>query len=453
MQYFKPADPHLFTGDCMPFYHDGTFHLYYLQDENHHHALGGLGGHQWAHASSTDLVHWTYHPMAIPISADWECSICTGSTFFHAGTYYGFYATRKRDRSEHLSLAVSTDGIHFEKTEPNPFASPPPGYRPDFRDPFVFQEEATGLFHMLVTAYLEDYPVPDRGGCLAHLVSPDLRHWEMREPFLIPGLPGAPECCDYFRWHDWYYLIFSNGGVARYRLSRSPFGPWLRPPIDTLDGPLTRVMKTAPFTGDRRLGVAFLGTREGNQDDGRLQYAGNAIFREILQRDDGILCTMFPPEMTPATGDALPWTIQALTPGVNHNADSVRLEARQGLSVGALAGIPRNARITARAVPQRQSAEFGWRLRATDTLDSGYALAFSPYEARLQLHDQALTGMDDLGQPFTLEVILWEDIIDVCIAGRRTIVNRCPERDGERLLLYARNADVTWEGIEIQPIL
>jgi len=54
MQYFRPQAPY-FVGDCMPFFHEGTFHLYYLQDENHHQAKGGLGGHQWAHASSPDL--------------------------------------------------------------------------------------------------------------------------------------------------------------------------------------------------------------------------------------------------------------------------------------------------------------------------------------------------------------------------------------------------------------
>ena len=32
--YYQPAG-HWF-GDCMPFYHDGTFHLFYLLDENHH---------------------------------------------------------------------------------------------------------------------------------------------------------------------------------------------------------------------------------------------------------------------------------------------------------------------------------------------------------------------------------------------------------------------------------
>ena len=85
MQYFKPSDP-FFVGDCMPFFHQGEFRLYYLLDENHHQSLGGLGGHQWAHASSTDLVNWDHHPLAIPITHDWGGSICTRSVFHHQGT-------------------------------------------------------------------------------------------------------------------------------------------------------------------------------------------------------------------------------------------------------------------------------------------------------------------------------------------------------------------------------
>ena len=153
MQYWKPEDAELHVGDCLPFYHDGIFHFFYLLDRGHHKSRGGLGEHQWAHASSADLVHWTHHPLAIPITEEWEGSICTGSVFWHDGTWYGFYATRMPDRTQHLSLATSTDGDHFKKTRPNPFFSPPAGYDPHhFRDPTVFRDDGTGLFHMLVTA-------------------------------------------------------------------------------------------------------------------------------------------------------------------------------------------------------------------------------------------------------------------------------------------------------------
>ena len=76
MQYFRP-DGRCFVGDCMPLFQAGTFRLYYLLDRGHHQALGGLGGHQWAQASSPDLVHWDHHPLAIPITEEREGSICT----------------------------------------------------------------------------------------------------------------------------------------------------------------------------------------------------------------------------------------------------------------------------------------------------------------------------------------------------------------------------------------
>ena len=209
MQYWRPRGHNTSVGDCMPFFHDGRFHLFYLFDRRSHKSKWSLGAHQWAHASTTDLIHWEHHPMAIPITGQWEGSICTGSAFYHDGNYYGFYATRKPDRTQHLGLAVSADGIHFEKTEPNPFASPVPPYRPGpYRDPTVFRDERTGLFHLLVTAELADPPLAGRGGCLAHLVSSDLKTWEVEEPFIVPGYAGhQPECPDYFEWHGWYYLV------------------------------------------------------------------------------------------------------------------------------------------------------------------------------------------------------------------------------------------------------
>ncbi len=137
VQYFKPEAANQFVGDCMPFFHDGTFHLFYLLDEDHHRARKGFGGHQWAHVSSTDLILWQHHPLAIAVGDEGDydyLSICTGSVFYHAGIFYGFYATRRVDeagsRGEHLCRARSTDGIQFTKDPANPIVSPGGGRTP-----------------------------------------------------------------------------------------------------------------------------------------------------------------------------------------------------------------------------------------------------------------------------------------------------------------------------------
>ncbi len=453
MQYYKPAGD-LNVGDGMPFYHDGVFRLYYLLDEGHHQALGGLGGHQWAQMTSRDLISWEHHPLAIPITDPREGSICTGSVLFHNEIYHGFYATRMHDRTEHLSLAVSRDGIHFEKQVPNPFASPPAGYSPyHYRDPCVFYSPVDGHFHLLVTAWLEDYPITGRGGCLAHLVSEDLHHWEQRAPFLIPGLLGAPECPDYFAWRGWYYLVFSSEGLTRYRMSRDPFGRWLRPPVDTLDGPAARVMKTAAFAGDRRIGVAWIGTRAGNAAAGAFQFGGNALFRELVQLPDGALGTKFPAEMVPAAGAATASAIASPMVGAEVRRRSVQLAARPGLAAAFVTGLAQDARLRIRISPMAGAGGFGLRLRAAEVLDSGYDLHFAPYDGTVCLNQQTIYGLTDLDSPFDLEIVLKGDLIDVCIDGQRTLIDRCPEQVGERIFVYAQDAEVAFDLLEMAPLL
>ena len=115
--------------------------MFFVLDRRHHRSKWGLEAHQWGHLSTTDLVHWKSCPPALTIEREEEASICLGSVFFHAGRYYAFYATRIHDRSEHLGMAVSDDGIPFHKLIPSPFADSQPPYKYGLnRDPFVFGE-------------------------------------------------------------------------------------------------------------------------------------------------------------------------------------------------------------------------------------------------------------------------------------------------------------------------
>ncbi len=442
MQYFKPPGDH-FAGDCMPFYHDGVFRLYYLMDEGHHQALGGLGGHQWAQASTVDLVSWEHHPPALPLDREWEGSICTGSVLFHEGVFYAFYATRHRDWTQHLNKATSPDGISYTKAD-GTLASPPPGYSPyHFRDPLAFRDPEDGSFHLLVTAELESFAVPGRGGCLAHLDSKDLHEWRQVEPLLIPGLPGAPEYPDYFSWNGWYFLVFSNEGVARYRMSRHLYGPWLKPLVDALDGPAARVMKTAAFGAERRIGAAWIGTRRDHLDRGDFEFGGNILLREIVQAPDGTLETRFLPEGLLTLPDGFAGKQLQLHLGASVMGENgIHLSAREGLAAAVIQDVATPCKLCLEVSPLPGTAQFGLRLRADAGFDSGYELSFHPAERRVRLQDQEITAVEGQDGRFSLELVLYEDLIDACIAGRRTLVNRLPESQGRDVWLYAMNGEV-----------
>jgi beta-fructofuranosidase len=435
MQYYKPRDP-FNIGDTLPLFHDGVFHFYYLLDRGHHSSKNGLGAHQWAHASSTDLVHWEQHPLAVPITKEQEGSICTGSVFFDQGTYYGFYATRSLDRSERLSLAVSTDGIRFTKTEPNPFLAPPPKYANGFRDPVVFKD--AGVFHLLVSTTL----AADHRACLAQFISKDLKTWEETEPFLVEDRKEVPECPDYFEWNGWHYLIFSYQQVARYRMSKGPLGPWQKPPVDILDGGAARVFKTAAFTNNRRIATASIWPSG---------YAGWAVFRELIQNPDGTLGTTFVPEMVPPSGEPVATQCKLQGPGPVGDGHSVHLSAAEGSAAATFLPMPRNARIRLRMTCQ--AAVVRLNLRTSNTDAQGIPIEIRPTERRVSVDAaKALSDVDGLDQPFTLDIVAKDQILDMSINQHRTLVNWVPNAAGDKMTISVEKGSATCDQIEIAPL-
>ena len=288
----------VFVGDCMPFCHNGTFHLFYLQDRHHHQSKWGKGAHQWAHISSTDLVHWQIHPLAITIDDQAEGSICTGSVICLDGRFYAFYAVRMMDGSSApLKCAVSDNGIDFSKTAWELHLSGP--YRQEsVRDPKVFRD-GDGRFHLFVTTSIRANG--HWQGCLAHLFSSDLVHWqEMPQPALRTECYSddydkpwtiEPECSDYFFSNGWYYLI----SRSRYVLSRKPFGPWQEPANPVI--PCGAVPKMAFWKDNRIIFAGFQGI------DG---YAGRLVFAEALSDTDGTLRFVPVREMSSPAGQKIP---------------------------------------------------------------------------------------------------------------------------------------------------
>ena len=312
-QYFTLPGHNTSIGDCMPFEYGGEYHLFCLFDRRHHGSKKHLGAHQWAHLSTKDLHRWTLHPIALGIDAQWEGSICTGSMIEKDGRVYAFYAVRMSDGSPaRLTWAESGDCVHFKKSG-RYFELTAPYEPTSARDPKVWMGE-DGLYHMMVTTSLAD--MEKRGGCLAHLVSENLIDWTQRAPMLVPGLDDQPECSDYFKLNDLYYLVYSNQLTARYVVSDRPFGPWRRLREDVLDCPGCRVPKTAMLNGRRLLtGWATEGP-----------WGGRVVTHELIVRADGTLGARFIDEILPDTvkdAAAAPAHIKApLGSGSAHLADA-----------------------------------------------------------------------------------------------------------------------------------
>ena len=446
MQYARPRGYNTSAGDAMPFFHNGTLHVFFLLDRRHHHSKWGLGAHQWGHVSTTDLVHWKHYPPALVISHEWEASMCTGSIFFHAGKYYAFYATRMPDRSERLGMAKSNDGVTFEKEIPTPFAEVRPPYKhgPN-RDPFVFEKD--GEFHMLVTASLLHPAGPDDAGALEELVSKDLQHWEvLPKPFLVTGYKADPECSDLFFWKGWYYLFFGEDGATHYRMSHNWNGPWLKPENDILDNQQARVMKTAEFPGDRRIAVGFI--PQGN-------WGGNLVFRELHQGADGTLETSFPPEMTPHGKLLTKWKLLRES-GDTHIADQkVVLQGATASASAVLDGLPQNFYLKAK-LSAEGSGTFGFSISGkNEGTQQVFHFEIHPADRSIRWDGPEMAQIHwapALGTPVEVEVVAKGTIIDTALNGTHTFIHRLPDLQQRSISLIASGSTVSVTDIVVRSV-
>jgi hypothetical protein len=170
MQYFRSRGHNSKPGDCIPFFHDGTFHLFYLVLRRNMHSKwdGGHGGLEIQHASTQDLAHWRHHPVVAPISEQWEAWNGTGGVVHHDGKFWMFYPTPDYDGNRGgIQLVTSEDGERFTKQPPHPFL--PGGDCEVFADP----DPQKKLFHLLKAGKSTGGGLPElRDKTLVSWVSP-----------------------------------------------------------------------------------------------------------------------------------------------------------------------------------------------------------------------------------------------------------------------------------------
>jgi Beta-fructosidases (levanase/invertase) len=272
---WSPVGHNTNAGDCMPFSHNGVYHLFYLFDRRNHRSKWGLGAHQWAHISTTDFIDWTQHPMAISIDYQYEGSICTGSIMEHNGLYYAYYAVRMSDGSPaRLTYSISDDCINFKKT--NKYITLHEPFEPvSARDPKIILGQ-DGKFHMFVTTSYKD------SGALAHLISDNMEEWTQFDEPVVTSSKGdwQPECPDYFYYNGWYYLIYSPNGT-RYVMSREPFGPWTTPDNNVLTKDILGIVPKTAIFNNRIIIAGWIGEEN--------KWGGTLKLGEALQNDDGTL--------------------------------------------------------------------------------------------------------------------------------------------------------------------
>jgi len=279
-------------GDVMPFYHEDTWHFFYLHD-----SPPKPGFHPWYRLSTTDFTTYQDHEEVIPVVHDLESqelALGTGSVIEKDGVFYAFYTAHngRLVPKEMFMLSKSNDLITWKKQaliiDPREY-----GFNPyDFRDPHVvYVEEETKYYMLFTTRYLGK-------GAIGYLVSDDLLSWEKTGDGIFflnndetgtGALDSNLECPTLWYYNGYWYMTFSDQWPKRqthYVYKKNFNDPWIRPQMNTFDSAGLYAGKVA--ASESKMILAGWVSHDFNRPN-EFGWGGNFIAHELKQNSNGTL--------------------------------------------------------------------------------------------------------------------------------------------------------------------
>lgn len=152
-------------------FYKGQYHMFY----QHHPYDAQWGPMHWGHVVSKDLTRWKHLPIALKPDQPYDADGCfSGSAIEKNGKLYLMYTGQVNGAPQTQALAVSEDGIHFEKSTLNPILTVPQSdeiHGGDFRDPKVWIHD--GKYYSVIGGRSRN----EQEGFALLFKSNDLVHW------------------------------------------------------------------------------------------------------------------------------------------------------------------------------------------------------------------------------------------------------------------------------------
>jgi beta-fructofuranosidase len=203
---------------CAPRFFRGRYHMFLQYNPD----ASIWGNMHWAHAISSDLIHWEHMPLALsPTPGFYDAYGCwTGSVLPGNGAASILYTgvtkssveletIRGKGLREVQCLATSMDpDLRTWKKQDKPVLDgPPPGLKvTGFRDPCPWKEGST--WYLGIGSGFHDI-----GGAVLLYSSPDGNNWTYLHPLAQGSNPADTgemwECPDFFPLEDKYVLLYS----------------------------------------------------------------------------------------------------------------------------------------------------------------------------------------------------------------------------------------------------
>ncbi|PZU90071.1 MAG: hypothetical protein DI529_03395 [Chryseobacterium sp.] len=399
-----------YVGDVMPYYENGTFHLFFLHDAKNKPA--GEGFHDIHSFETTNFKDFTYQGRQISYgtASEPDFGVGTGSLVKVGNTYYYYYTGHNEIASfissnprESVLLATSTDMKNWTKIKNFKITAPAGYYDYEFRDPHVFFNAEDGKYWMLVSAQTSG-----KKAVVLKFTStnPATGNWTVEDPVYTTTSSEnyiMLECPDLFKMGNYWYLVFSenwssNSGT-HYRIGTSPNGPWTTPANDRLDGSYLYAAKTVSDNANRYL-VGWTARKVPESNTGGKDWAGNLVTHQLVQNPDGTLAVKPVAALSSVFGQSASLSVDKITGNTSQNGNGFNLSANSQVMFGKL----QKANQISFMLNAAANGKSGLILAQDNDGKNGVKISFEPSSNRIAAYVMN-GGSEDLANTYPLSGI------------------------------------------------
>ena len=464
-QWMGGTDPSYsagYTGDIMPYFDNGKFHIFFLHDAQNKPA--GKGFHDIHEYETTDLANFSYKGQTIPYGKTNEPDFAVGTgSVVKAGNLYYFFYTGHNETSpfiqnnprESVLCATSTDLKNWKKVANFKITAPNGYYNYDFRDPHVFYNEKDSKYNMIVSTQTE----PGRKAVLLAFTcaDPSTGNWQLKGP-IYTTTPQENylmmECADIFKMGNYWYLLFSenwsNSKGTHYKMAASIDGPWITPAQDMIDGEYFYAAKTAS-DGNKRYVFGWTARKSPESDTGSQQYAGNMVVHQLNQNTDGTLTFQVPQAVETLFSKQIALELAEKTGTVTVNNNNYKLDGNASQSFNS---VGKKTKINATISLGNATASAGFKFNVNDAGDY-YKIVLEPAKNRIAAYNSAMQLMAqipfkvEIGVNYDVEIISDSSVCTFYISGKKVLSNRIYGRDLAKWGLISEGQQFTVSNLKV----
>ncbi len=315
-------------GDPNPFYDNGEYYIYYLEN---------YGFHSWALAKTSDLLTSSFPQTVLPASGDAAKAdqwIGSGSVIkAQDGSYHLFYTGHNQNLSpvETVMHAVADDNTltNWTPVEADTFTGSN-GYSDyDFRDPLVFWNESESQYWMLITTRF------DNKAAIGLYTSDNLSSWTAQAPLYTETSNLNLEVADYFELDGQPFIVYSDqrDDSRQVKYLTKDGDNWVTTNNDALDGRAYYAARTAG-TADERLLFGWVAHNFGRKDGNNPDWGGDLMIHQV-KLNNGELALELPEKIRTGLMQSMPVESVFTEGGATATAKGFSLPAHSAVTLAA----------------------------------------------------------------------------------------------------------------------